>query len=470
MELFPKALKRALSTYPSGDPAKYRRALPVLLFWLALWQIGAWAVGSHILLAGPLQVVKALASLLPTAAFWRSVATSFGKIGLGFLTAFFTGIFVGWLAFRFSFLQVLLAPAITFMNSVPLASFIILALIWTGSEDLAVLTSYLVVFPMLYVQTIAGLKSTDRKLLEMAAVFQIRGWPKLIGLYWPALLPYLMSGCRTALGMSWKAGIAAEVIGVPSHTIGEQLYLSKVYLSTAELFAWTFTIILISLLSERVFLLLLGRRPLLPKGRHDRHSRVSVQGNGHSWLSAQDLDKSFGDLQVLRKVCFHASAGVPCCIMGPSGSGKTTFFRVLLGLEQPVCILVGLKKLIRAKPVKGYIILDRTRKVEFNHIYFISAHILPFEGGFQLAPQANGDDGCLSVCVVDHVSKWRLFTIMLSALFLRKRGRTGIRTYKCREAFMHVDRPMASHADGEDCGVWSDLQAQCIEKKLRVIV
>ena len=338
MELFPKALKRALSTYPSGDPAKYRRALPVLLFWLALWQIGAWAVGSHILLAGPLQVVKALASLLPTAAFWRSVATSFGKIGLGFLTAFFTGIFVGWLAFRFSFLQVLLAPAITFMNSVPLASFIILALIWTGSEDLAVLTSYLVVFPMLYVQTIAGLKSTDRKLLEMAAVFQIRGWPKLIGLYWPALLPYLMSGCRTALGMSWKAGIAAEVIGVPSHTIGEQLYLSKVYLSTAELFAWTFTIILISLLSERVFLLLLertGRRPLLPKGRHDRHSRVSVQGNGHSWLSAQDLDKSFGALQVLRKVCFHASAGVPCCIMGPSGSGKTTFFRVLLGLEQP---------------------------------------------------------------------------------------------------------------------------------------
>ncbi len=142
----------------------------------------------------------------------------------------------------------------------------------------------------------------------------------------------------------------------------------------------------------------------------------------------------------------------------------------MLGLEQPVCSLVGLKKLIRAKPVKGYIILDRTRKVEFNHIYFISAHILPFEGGFQLAPQANGDDGCLSVCVVDHVSKWRLFTIMLSALFLRKRGRTGIRTYKCREAFMHVDRPMASHADGEDCGVWSDLQAQCIEKKLRVIV
>lgn len=270
MEIFFRIRNRALPAHLSGDTVKHRRTLLVLLFWLALWQIGAWAVGSHILLAGPLQVVEALAALLPTGAFWRSVATSFGKIGLGFFAAFFTGILVGWLAFRVSFLQVLLAPAITFMNSVPLASFIILALIWTGSEDLAVLTSYLVVFPMIYVQTIAGLESTDKKLLEMAEVFQITGWRRIVGLYWPALLPYLMSGCKTALGMSWKAGTAAEVIGVPAHTIGEKLYLAKVYLSTAELFAWTFTIIMISLLSERIFLFLLkqtGTRLLLPSGR-----------------------------------------------------------------------------------------------------------------------------------------------------------------------------------------------------------
>lgn len=142
----------------------------------------------------------------------------------------------------------------------------------------------------------------------------------------------------------------------------------------------------------------------------------------------------------------------------------------LLGLEKSACFLIGVKKLIGAKPVKGYIILDRTRKVEFNHIYFISLHILPYEGGFRLAPQADGGDGQLSLCVVNHGSKWRLFSIMLSALFFRKRGRTGIRTYKCQEAFVHVDRPMASHVDGEDCGIWTDLQAQCIARKLRVIV
>ncbi len=142
----------------------------------------------------------------------------------------------------------------------------------------------------------------------------------------------------------------------------------------------------------------------------------------------------------------------------------------LLGLEKSACFLIGVKKLIRAKPVKGYIVLDRTRKVEFNHIYFISAHILPYEGGFRLAPQAGGNDGQLSICVVNHGSKWRLFSIMLRALFFRKKGRTGIRTYKCQEAYIHVERPLASHVDGEDSGIWSDLQAQCIARRLRVIV
>ncbi len=360
MDLFPKLRQDDPPAHLAGDLAKHQRTLPVLLFWLALWQIGAWAVGSHILLAGPLQVAKALASLLPTGAFWRSVATSFVKIGLGFLAAFFTGIFVGGLAFHAAALQILLAPAITFMNSVPLASFIILALIWTGSEDLSVLTSYLVVFPVIYINTIAGLKSTDEKLLEMAKVFQFTGWRKLAGLYWPALLPYLISGCRTALGMSWKAGIAAEVIGVPAHTIGEQLYLSKVYLSTAELFAWTFAIILISLLSEKAFLLLLkqtGTRLFLPFDRAippfstryrsdqsllgssaqhaDNDSPDDRDPQAGPTLTVKGLEKRFGRLQILRQLSFHVRADRPGCIMGPSGSGKTTLLGCLLGLEPP---------------------------------------------------------------------------------------------------------------------------------------
>ena len=117
---------------------------------------------------------------------------------------------------------------------------------------------------MIYVNTLAGLESTDKKLLEMAKVFCMTRRKKIHYIYLPALLPYLKSGCKIALGMSWKSGVAAEVIGVPTNSIGERLYMSKIYLNTSDLLAWTFVIIMISALFERVVLWLLSR--LEPKG------------------------------------------------------------------------------------------------------------------------------------------------------------------------------------------------------------
>uniref|UniRef100_UPI003260A51C ABC transporter permease n=1 Tax=Clostridium sp. NkU-1 TaxID=1095009 RepID=UPI003260A51C len=131
-------------------------------------------------------------------------------------------------------------------------------LIWVGSENLSVFIAFLVVFPIIYINTMAGFKSTDPKLLEMARVFHMQGKKKLFYIYRPALLPYLISGCRVALGMGWKSGVAAEVIGVPNHSIGEKLYMAKIYLSTADLFAWTLVIIVISALFEKFFLWLLS--------------------------------------------------------------------------------------------------------------------------------------------------------------------------------------------------------------------
>ena len=113
-------------------------------------------------------------------------------------------------------------------------------------------------FPIIYVNTISGLQSTDKDLLEMADIFSVRLPQRIRFIYLPALMPYLVSSCKIALGMSWKSGIAAEVIGVPARTIGENLYLSKIYLATADLFAWTFVIILISALFEKLFLIGLG--------------------------------------------------------------------------------------------------------------------------------------------------------------------------------------------------------------------
>ena len=99
----------------------------------------------------------------------------------------------------------------------------------------------------------------DAKLLEMAEVFDIPESVRIRYIYVQQVLPFFRTGCSVGLGLCWKAGIAAEVIGIPDGSIGEQLYEAKVYLNTPDLFAWTVVIIVISLVFERLFLWIVDR-------------------------------------------------------------------------------------------------------------------------------------------------------------------------------------------------------------------
>ena len=228
-----------------------------VLVWLAVWQVASMAVGLDILLVSPLRVLQRLGQLALTASFWSSILFSLLRIGGGFLLAAGCGVILAALAARFGRVRELLAPAMLTIRSVPVASFIILALIWFSSRNLAVLISFLMVLPVIYSNVLEGIAATDRQLLEMAQVFRIPAGRRIRYLYVPQVLPFFHAGCAVALGLCWKAGVAAEVIGMPQGSIGERLQQAKVYLDTPDLLAWTLVVVLISLAFEKVFLALL---------------------------------------------------------------------------------------------------------------------------------------------------------------------------------------------------------------------
>lgn len=230
-----------------------------ILFWLVLWQIAATAMKDSIVFVGPSDMLASLWKQLNGKEFWLSIGRSTWKIMGGFLAAFFCGIVMAGIAFRFRWLKILLEPVILLAKSVPVASFVVLLLILAGSEKLSVWIVFLMVFPIIYVNMGQGLERVDVKMLEMASVFRMRTWKKFLYIYRPAFMPFLASGAKIALGMSWKSGVAAEIIGVPSHSIGERLYMAKIYLNTESLFAWTLVIILLSLVFERLFLWILRK-------------------------------------------------------------------------------------------------------------------------------------------------------------------------------------------------------------------
>ena len=74
-------------------------------------------------------------------------------------------------------------------------------------------------------------------------------------------MPHFRSACRAALGMAWKAGIAAEIISMPRGVIGTMIGESKLYIETVDTFAWTLTVILLSLAIEALVTALLKHRP-----------------------------------------------------------------------------------------------------------------------------------------------------------------------------------------------------------------
>ena len=230
-------------------------------FWIAVWQGVSLAVGSEILVASPARTFGALLSLLREGAFYRAVLGSLMRICAGFALALALGIALGALSFAVRWVRALLHPVVSVVKATPVASFVILALIWISSKNLSIFISFLMVFPIMYENMLAGLESADAKLLEMGQVFHLSRMARIRAIYLPAAYPFLLSAARLSLGMCWKSGIAAEVIGQPRQSIGAELNQAKLFFNTPDLFAWTVTIIVVSVAFER--LVLCGIRALM---------------------------------------------------------------------------------------------------------------------------------------------------------------------------------------------------------------
>lgn len=314
--------------------------LGCVLFWLALWQVGAMLLDQKLLLVSPLETAARLIELVPSAEFWRSVGFSAARVLCGFALGLFSGTTLALLAGKVRFVKTLLAPLVSAVKAVPVASITLLALVWVSSRNLSVLVSFLIALPIVYSNMLEGIDSLDPKLNEMAELFRIPAGKRFAGIYLSQLLPYFRSASRLAIGLSWKSGAAAEIIGIPSGSIGEKLYEAKIYLETADMFAWTITVVLLSWLSEKLFLLLVnGAAKLISGGRlfrSEKREKIGQRCNCvPAGISVSDLSKSYGGNKVFERFSGEFPAGKITAVMGASGCGKTTLISLLTGLLEP---------------------------------------------------------------------------------------------------------------------------------------
>ncbi len=231
-----------------------KKKVLIILGWILIWQLGAILVNNKILLVGPLQVLSALFFMVQKVSFWTSLFFTMSRIILGTFTGMVLGVILAWASYQKPLIRDILQPAVLFLKAVPVVSFIVLILIAFGNTVLSLFISLIVVFPIFYINTLEGLEHTDGKMLELAQVFEIKTIAKMKVIYFRSVYPYILSALELACGMAIKSGIAAEVIGQARNTIGNGIYQSKIYFSTDELLAWTFVVLLISWLYEKILL------------------------------------------------------------------------------------------------------------------------------------------------------------------------------------------------------------------------
>ena len=199
-------------------------------------------------LATPVQTLAALARIAPTAGFWQRIAFSALRILAGFLLAVAGGRVRGAAGARWRRVRIFVEPVMQLIRAMPVASFVILALLWVRGENLSVVVSFTHVLPVVYAGVLAGIADTDPQLLEMARVYRLPLGARLRYIWLPGVFPSFSESCIAAMGMCWKSGVSAEVIGLPDHSVGDALYRAKITLSTPEVFAWTLVIVLLSAL------------------------------------------------------------------------------------------------------------------------------------------------------------------------------------------------------------------------------
>ena len=241
------------------ETQQHRLRLWAVLFWLLVWQFASIGLDSEILLVSPVKVVVRLAQMTRTALFWKSVFFTLSHITLGFLLAVVTGSALAGLSSRFCRIHELIAPHPPALKSGPVASRIISARPGMSPRHLSRCIAFLMVLPIIYTNVLSGIRSVDRQLLEMAQVFRLPRLRVARYIYLPQILPYFYSACSISIGLSWKAGAAAEVIGMPRGSVGERLQQAKVYLDTPDLFAWTIVIVALSLGCEKLVLALVAK-------------------------------------------------------------------------------------------------------------------------------------------------------------------------------------------------------------------
>lgn len=317
----------------------------VAAFWLAAWMLVAALVAQPLILPGPGAVVAALLRLVCDGGTWAILAGSGARILGGLALAAVCGGVLAGVSSRSRAFARLVAPALSFVKATPVACVVVLLLIWLGSARVSIAAVFLMALPGVYFSLAEGLAQVNGSLEEMFRLHGVRGWRLFCAHTWREVLPFVLSCARAVIGMGWKAGVAAELIGMAVGTVGERIYQAKLLIETADLLAWTVLVVAVSWACERALVWLLQAsgpvawRVAVRTHGHGARGRAGAAGDSAAAGLALAIGNRAPWAPALDGLVLNVPSGGRACVMGASGVGKSTLLTLAAGECAP-CSMV----------------------------------------------------------------------------------------------------------------------------------
>jgi len=302
--------------------------LSILLIPVA-WQLLSWQMAQPQLIPSFPDLIRALFRLVYSPGFLVSIGTTCLRACAGLLLSLAAASITAFLLNRSEAIRFLFMPWLSLLRSVPVISFILLALIFLNPEMIPLLIAFLTMYPLLTENLLKGLMNRRDSWKMLARQFHLNAWNRLFQINYPQLRPYLFSGLASAVGFGWRAIIMGEVLSQCVDGIGKRMKEAQVFIDVPELIAWTLVAIVLSWLTDKLISRLSDWQPSV----RYRHSAVELQAVSlkPNDICLTDVSYSYG----VHHMNIILKTGKIYALSAPSGQGKTTLLQLLNGTLRP---------------------------------------------------------------------------------------------------------------------------------------
>lgn len=305
-----------------------------ILFLIVLWQGIAMFVGQPELFPSVTDLAAGLFKLFKSGSFYTDLTLTILRGLMGFLIALTLALILATTALHHDFWKNFFHPLVVTIRSIPVISFVLIALLWISPPGLPVFIAFFTMFPILYQNILSGLEHTDKKLIEMSIVFRKTGLQRYVHIYLPAARALISSGMSTAMGFGWRAVIIGEVLAGPLHGIGTSMKKAQVFIDMPELLAWTVIAVLVSFIFDFIIKALTGK---ILKSKLTSTKKSHIKINSLPYLKGfeiSDINKAFSNKPLIQRLSAQFSNEAVYLMKSASGSGKTTLMKIIAGIEK----------------------------------------------------------------------------------------------------------------------------------------